>query len=130
MAIAAPDGVWPIVRKIIVTGGRDHDDPELVWRTLDKADPDVVIQGECETGADKYAREWCEHHGKPCIGMLAPWKALGKAAGPIRNGWMIKFNLPIAGAIAFKGGRGTQDMIRQAEEAGIKVHRVGWTTQQ
>lgn len=114
------------MRKIIVTGGRDHDDPDLVWRTLDKANPDVVIQGECETGADKHARDWCDHHGKPCIGMRAPWSAMGKAGGPIRNGWMIAYNMPIAGVLAFRGKRGTLNMIEWSEKTEIPVKRIGW----
>lgn len=114
------------MRKVVVTGGRDHDDERLVWSTLDKANPDVVIQGECETGADRWARNWCAHHGKPCIGMRAAWKAQGKSAGPIRNGWMLEFNAPIAGVLAFKGNVGTRDMVSRAEAAGIPVKRVGW----
>lgn len=119
-------GFPPIMRKIIVTGGRDHDDPELVWKTLNQANPDIVIQGECPTGADLYARRWCEETGKPCIGMRAPWTKLKKAAGPVRNGWMIQFNMPIAGVLAFRGRAGTLNMISQAEAAGIPVKRIGW----
>ena len=39
---------------------------------------------------------------------------------------MIAYNLPIAGVLAFKGKRGTLNMIEWAEKAGIPVKRIGW----
>lgn len=115
------------MRKVIVTGGRDYNDEATVFATLDRFDPDVVIQGECpKGGADLLAKNWCRARRKPCIGMEAWFDTMGKAAGPIRNGWMIEFNQPIAGVIAFPGDRGTADMVAQADAAGLKVHKVGW----
>jgi hypothetical protein len=111
------------VRKVIVTGGRDYADEEKVFAVLDRVNPDVVIQGECpDGGADLLAKKWCRVRGKPCIGMEAMWTALGRAAGPIRNGWMLAVNAPISGVVEFPGGRGTADMVRQARAAGITVY--------
>lgn len=115
------------IRKVIVTGGRDFSDEEAVFATMDRINPDVVIQGECpKGGADRLVKQWCRLRRKPCIGMEAWFDTMGKAAGPIRNGWMIKFNQPIAGVVAFPGDRGTRDMVAQADAAGLKVHKVGW----
>lgn len=115
------------VRKVIVTGGRDYDDEATVFATLDRINPDVVIQGECpKGGADKLAKKWCRLRRKPCIGMEAWFDTMGKAGGAIRNGWMIEFNQPIAGVVAFDGGVGTRNMVAQAEAAGLKVYKVGW----
>lgn len=113
------------MRKVIVTGGRHYRDEARVFAVLDRVNPDVVIQGECpDGGADLLAKKWCRARGKPCIGMEAMWAALGRAAGPIRNGWMLEFNAPVSGVVAFPGGRGTADMVRQAAEAGIIIYRA------
>lgn len=115
------------MRKVIVTGGRDYNDEASVFAALDRINPDVVIQGECpKGGADLLAKKWCRSRKKPCIGMEAHFDTMGKAAGPIRNGWMIEFHQPIAGVVAFPGGRGTLNMIAQADAAGLKVYKVGW----
>lgn len=112
------------MRKVIVTGGRDYTDEAHVFAVLDRVNPDVVIQGECSKGgADLLAKKWCRARGRPCIGMEAMWTALGRSAGPIRNGWMIEFNQPIAGLVVFPGHDGTADMVEQATRAEIPVYK-------
>src|SRR5689334_16403693 len=48
--------------RVLVTGGRDYDDAELVFRTLDQIHIDtpitLIIEGACPTGADAHARAW------------------------------------------------------------------------
>lgn len=46
------------------------------------------------------------------------------AAGPIRNQHMLDIGKPDV-VLAFPGGRGTEDMIRRAEKAGVPVKRIG-----
>jgi hypothetical protein len=48
------------------------------------------------------------------------WKRLGTAAGPARNAKMLRDGKPDM-VIAFKGGRGTANMVKQATEAGVTV---------
>jgi hypothetical protein len=59
---------------------------------------------------------------------VADWDSHGKAAGPMRNRTMLAgVNSPVSNAdllIAFKGGRGTADCVRQARELGIPVIEV------
>lgn len=99
---------------VAVTGGRDYRDYAHVKRVLDEERPGVVVQGECPYGgADALAARWCEETGVPCIGIKAPWKAHGRGAGPIRNGWMLDL-LPIYKLIAFPGDRGTANAVTQA----------------
>jgi hypothetical protein len=54
----------------------------------------------------------------------ADWDRLGKAAGHERNGRML-LEKPDR-VIAFRGGKGTQNMVWQAREAGVATIRIGW----
>lgn len=111
--------------RIIVCGGR-----ELEWaewsttahRVLDEIAPSLVAQGGA-TGADVLARDWARNSGTCLVTFEAPWSAHGKAAGPIRNGWMLEVIKPDL-VLAFPGGKGTADMIEKAERAGVPVRRV------
>jgi hypothetical protein len=106
---------------IAVTGGRDYADYAHVKRVLEEERPGAVVQGECPHGGlDALAARWCEETGTPCIGIKAPWKTRGKAAGPIRNGWMFDL-LSIYKLIAFPGGRGTNNAVDQAHDREILV---------
>jgi hypothetical protein len=53
----------------------------------------------------------------------ADWKKHGRSAGPIRNQHMLDVGKPNL-VIAFPGGRGTADMMKRAEKAGIEVRRI------
>lgn len=121
--------------KILVCGGRDYRDELAVWQALDKAHANkpitIIIEGGCRTddketnliyGADYFAHTWAIENGVTCITEPAKWKIHKKAAGPIRNGEMLRKWQP-DGVIAFPGSRGTADMIFQAEAAGVKVWR-------
>lgn len=114
--------------RVIVCGGRDYDNRAAIYAALDKlllkatAEPGgvlVIIQGGCPTGADLWARAFAATHCH-LINEEADWKKHGDAAGPIRNAAMIEKHAP-DGGVAFPGGRGTADCVRQMEKAGIKV---------
>jgi hypothetical protein len=83
---------------------------------------DVLIEGEAP-GADTLAREWATEQGIPVERYPADWNRHGKAAGPIRNRRMLVEGKPDL-VVAFPGGRGTANMISQAEAAGVKVLKV------
>jgi hypothetical protein len=55
--------------------------------------------------------------------MPADWNTLGRAAGPIRNGRMLRDGLPDA-VIAFAGGIGTANLVAQARAAGVTVYEI------
>lgn len=111
--------------RIIVCGGRDYADRAFVFQVLDKIHTlrgiCEVIQGEAP-GADRWAREWALNRGVTLNRCRAEWEKHGKRAGPIRNAHML--TLRPDGVVAFPGGRGTADMCRQAEAAGVPVMRV------
>lgn len=111
---------------VLVTGGRRFGPQSHVWETLDalyRRDPELCIVQGGASGADAHARRWAKARGVPCITMEAAWDALGKAAGAIRNGWMLEY-VEVEYCVAFPGGYGTADMKRQCKERGVKVYEA------
>lgn len=118
--------------RVLVCGGRDFVDVPKLWKFLDELDQQqeivTVIDGESDdltgpyVGADYWGHQWALARGRATIRQLANWKQYGRAAGPIRNGMMLKQHKPDC-VVATKGGRGTLNMIEQATEANIPVHR-------
>ena len=126
--------------RVLVTGGRNYAESGRVAAALDKLEsiygPLVVIQGGA-TGADAFAREWCEPrpHCK-LIDEPAKWNDIATppvvrrrrrdgtfynaAAGGIRNQLMLDQHKPVV-VLAFKGGSGTADMVKRAVAAGVPV---------
>lgn len=114
--------------RALVCGGRDYTDREMIWYHLDFFGPPEiteVISGMAR-GADTIAAEWALRFKFPLHKFYADWERDGKAAGPIRNQRMLDEGKPDL-VIAFPGGRGTADMVRRAEKAGVPVHKIGWT---
>ena len=118
---------------IIVCGSRDWTDQGSIIAAL-RTFPchTVVIHGDCR-GADRMAASVATSIGfDNVIAMPAQWDENGKAAGPIRNAAMLRVLLALrecgywveALAFALPSARGTRDMIRQAEHAGVKVQQV------
>lgn len=111
---------------LAVCGGRNFDDKARVFSVLDRVNRKrkitTLIQGMCPTGADMLAAAWAKERGIQCFGFLANWREFGKSAGPRRNKQMIDYGLH--GVIAFPGGVGTADMVRQSKEAGLIVMEV------
>jgi predicted Rossmann-fold nucleotide-binding protein len=115
--------------RVLVCGGRDNWDHEGVGRELsirwvqtNNLAPFILITGGAN-GIDSCALQWAMKHNVKCELYPAEWKKYGKRAGPVRNTQMIVEGKPDL-VIAFPGGRGTADMIRQACAAGIKVEEV------
>lgn len=100
------------MKKVIITGGRDFNNASLVFDVLERIDADVIIHGDC-SGADTLAAKYGKFKGLTVLNYPAKWSVHGKAAGPIRNREMIELH-PDAILIAFPGGRGTEDCIKQA----------------
>lgn len=113
--------------RILVCGGRDFTDEGFVFKVLDEsrawfADQFCIIVGGAK-GVDRFARIWAESRGICCIVVNAQWHAYGMSAGPIRNTWMLKFCRPQL-VIAFPGGKGTEDMVKQAHAASLDVYAI------
>lgn len=108
-------------RKVIVTGGRDYEDYNMVADVLEFLNPEIVIQGGA-SGADKLADEWASEFSKS-ITVEADWKTHGKAAGPIRNKQMLDSH-PDAVVVAFPGGKGTENCVSLAKSKNMIILRV------
>jgi YspA, cpYpsA-related SLOG family len=107
---------------LAVTGGRYYSDSVKVFKTLEEYGTKnlTLVLGDAP-GADALALQWAVYNKIPYIRHIADWTQFGKAAGPIRNKKMIEqANL----LLAFPGGRGTENCIKQAKEAGISVRRI------
>lgn len=104
--------------RVVVTGGRDYRG-RAVWFAMSGHAVAEVACGAA-TGADALAIEAAEELGIPMRLFPADWKKHGRAAGPIRNGEMLREFKPDV-VWAFPGGRGTADCVRQAKALGIPV---------
>lgn len=109
--------------RVLVCGGRNFGKVGLMRRVLAQVEPTVILTGGAR-GADTLAKAWARAHDIPYFECEAPWKEHGKAAGAIRNQWMIK-HFPVDLVLAFEGGPGTRNMIAAAETHGVKVTQVG-----
>jgi len=111
--------------RILITGGRDFIDRELLFDALDRLHAahgiSVLIHGDAN-GADRLSGEWATARGIRVEAHPADWKKHGRAAGPIRNQKMLEEKPELV--IAFPGGRGTADMVRKAKQAGLEVVMV------
>jgi len=105
--------------RVLVCGGRTFDDAAMLDVALASVRPTHIITGGA-TGADRLAELWAAEHAVPSTVYPAEWDLHRRAAGPIRNRWMLYDGLPDL-VLAFPGGRGTADMVRRATEAGVRV---------
>ena len=116
---------------LLVCGGRDFKDVDLLNATLDRVlqkyghDDLTIIHGNEPNGADMLAEKWAKANEVDYRGFPARWKLRGKAAGPIRNVRMRDEATPDA-CIAFRGGVGTQGMIDIMRRYGVQPWLVGW----
>lgn len=116
--------------RVLVCGGRDFTDTLFVYSKLDSLHDqipfpgvDVLIEGNAK-GVDRIAGYWARRRGIENQKFPADWKKHGRAAGPIRNKEMLVKGKPDL-VVAFPGGRGTANMIKIANLAGIEIIDVG-----
>ena len=116
---------------VLVCGGRDYADQHHVDFVLDALHQarDIwhIVEGGA-LGADRLARNWARRNDVRFSTYEADWQRHGKAAGPIRNGVMLRMERP-ALVVAFPGGAGTANMVRQAQAAGVEVYDAGYPTE-
>ena len=99
--------------RIIVAGGRDFNDYELLCRKLDfflsSTENPVIVCGEAR-GADSLGKRYALERGIPVISFPADWDRYGKSAGFRRNKEMAA---NADALVAFWDGksRGTANMI-------------------
>lgn len=120
--------------RILVTGSRRWTDREVMEAALDNATAGCVmnctlIHGNA-TGVDilanEIARGWDDMWGEWSIERFpADWAKHGRAAGSIRNAQMLTEGKPdLVLAFPLPGSKGTWDMIRKANAAGVEVRVI------
>ena len=118
--------------RVVITGSRDHGDPVQVWQALvdlrHEHGPSSLLVGvgDCRTGADLYAAQWCARANVEHIVFRADWRREGRAAGPNRNRRMVDTIKPDRVLAFFWPGsanRGTSHCVSYAESKGIEVVR-------
>lgn len=85
--------------------------------------PDVYIIAGAATGVDTVAIDWATVNWCPFKEYPANWRKYGRAAGSIRNQQMLDDGKPdFVVAFMKKTSKGTRDMVRRAQAAGIPIH--------
>lgn len=108
----------------------------MVWSALEfsreKAQSFSVFVGDCKTGADAYALQWCRETQTPCRVFEADW-SIGRRGGPERNRRMIQAALETGERVlvlAFpqRGAKnlGTMGCVRLARQHGLTVAPLLW----
>ena len=108
--------------RVLVCGGRDYKNWATITKTLDALTVTLLIHGAAP-GADTLASVWACTQRVPQLPFPltdADWERLGKKAGPMRNARMLTEGKPDL-VVAFPGGKGTADMVRQAGAVGVRV---------
>lgn len=109
--------------KLLVCGSRDFNQKTILFQVLDELHNqyqiDHLVHGDAR-GADKMAGEWANERNIQVTPYPADWKKYKKAAGPIRNAYMLSHSKPDL-VFSFPGGDGTEHMKTIAKAAGVKV---------
>ena len=112
--------------KIVITGGRNEVLSLEQYAWLDRLHKyyqfTEIVTGYA-SGVDTCARQWAESRNIPYKPFLARWKELGKAAGPVRNKKLAQY---ADICIVFPGGKGTQNMRKQAIKHNLTI--LDWVT--
>lgn len=109
--------------RVLVCGGRKYRDAARMHAELLEIWIDVLIEGEAP-GADTLSREYADRYRIPVDPYPAKWRLHGRTkAGPIRNAQMLAEGKPNL-VVAFPGGTGTANMMRQARAAGVEVKEI------
>lgn len=107
--------------KLIIAGGRDYRLTEEDYSLLDEIHRvrgvTEVVCGMC-SGADMDGYAWAVKNSIYVAKFYPDWDKYGKASGPIRNREMAEYGEAL---IAFKGGKGTANMISEARKRGLII---------
>lgn len=109
--------------KVLICGGRYYDNWVAMEECLENFAITELVHGGA-SGADTLADNYAQSRYIGTIVYKADWDKHGRAAGPIRNKQMLDENPDIEYVIAFPGGHGTANMVKQARERGVKVLEV------
>lgn len=112
--------------RLLVTGGRDFDQPLIVFAALlayHEIQPITVLGHGDAPGLDRLAAEWAELVSVPVCTYPANWPLHGALAGRVRNAKMLRDFRPDV-LMSFPGGNGTSHMTSITEAAQIPVVKI------
>lgn len=123
---------------VVVTGGRNYSNRDLVRSTLDDLLEEhmdiIVVHGGCNCkehepniGADFFADEWAKEKEIECVPFFADWWRFGQNGGPIRNKQMIETAQRTGREVmmvAFPGGSGTTNAKSVALKHGLELLEI------
>lgn len=109
--------------RIIVAGGRDFGNYELLCRTLDEFGENFTVIAGGARGADFLGEKYAKERNLELIVYAAEWEKYGKSAGILRNISMAK-NADCLVAFWDGKSRGTKHMIEEASKRNLKVRVV------
>ena len=110
--------------RVIVAGGRDFGDYQLLRKTLDNLlcniTEEIVVGCGHAKGADTLGEQYAKERGYAVNYYPANWKLYGKRAGFLRNEQMAQ---NADALVAFWDGesRGTKHMIDLAKQYNLKI---------
>lgn len=115
--------------RILITGSRDWPDAysvELaIVETLSKHrltwHEATIVQGDCPSGADRFAKDFAIRMGMSVESHPANWDRFGRRAGPIRNKEMVDLGADVCLAFIRHKSKGATGTVDLAEKAGIEV---------
>jgi len=118
-----------MTKVVLVCGGRNYaktvEQRWHMWNTLDRMHAhygEIMLIVGGAPGADSYANVWADASTVHCAVVKALWNKLGPGAGPRRNKAMLALRPDLV--LAFPGGPGTANMLKQARAAGIETYEV------
>jgi hypothetical protein len=118
------------MKKIIIAGGRDFTDYELLKYVCDNTITlpieQIEIVSGTATGSDSLGEKWANGKGYKVVRFPANWDKYGKRAGYLRNVEMAEYSDFL---IAFWNGKskGTEHMINIAKSKGLPTKIVKYS---
>lgn len=108
---------------LVVTGSRDWKNYRRIEELLTHLKPDLLLVGDCPTGADPMAFTAAKALGIKCAVKYADWRHYGLAAGPMRNRVMLDMNpdLVLAFHENIEKSKGTKDCYEEANRRGLST---------
>ncbi len=111
---------------LVVSGSRNYNNPKTIAKHLQQAlnkQPNLVLVSGGAKGADHLVQQWAANNHVPCLVVPAKWHQFGKAAGPIRNNFMLSMG---HGLLAFPlaSSKGTISVIKTAKKLGLPTKVV------
>jgi hypothetical protein len=121
---------------VAVVGSREFPRLDAVEKFVGKLKPGTTVVSGGARGVDQAAATAARKRGLPVVEMLADWNQYGKAAGPIRNGWIADYleerypDCYLASFVLEEKAHeltvGSRDMIGKAKKAKLPYTIYRW----